>query len=108
MKLLTKANRKSLPALYSTESTELKDKTIRVKFFTPWTNWTWYAVEFDGEDRFFGLVMGQENEWGYFSLRELETTKGRFGLSIERDRHFPPQTVQNLIDRKQIPESVAA
>jgi hypothetical protein len=52
--------------------------------------------------------MGQENEWGYFSLRELETTKGRFGLSIERDRHFPPQTVQNLIDRKQIPESVAA
>jgi len=37
-----------------------------VKFFSPWMNWTWYAVEFDGKDIFFGLVEGFATEWGYF------------------------------------------
>ena len=30
----------------------------QVKFFTPDSNLTWYASEFDGEDIFFGLVSG--------------------------------------------------
>jgi len=94
--LLTKENRKALPALYSTEDVPEEEKVIVVKFFTPWTSWTWYAVEFDGEDLFFGLVDGHEREWGYFSLTELQSVRGPWGLKIERDLHFPPTKVKDL------------
>ena len=61
-----------------------------MKFFTPDSNWTWYASEFDGEDIFFGLVAGFEIELGYFSLSELKEARGPLGLPIERDRFFEP------------------
>ncbi len=61
------------------------------KFFTPDSNWTWYATEFDGEDTFFGLVSGFEEELGYFSLSELQSVTGPLGLHIERDIHWTPK-----------------
>jgi hypothetical protein len=34
-----------------------------VKFFTPWTSWTWSASERDPAERFFfGIVVGHERE----------------------------------------------
>tara|TARA_B100000131_G_scaffold10139_1_gene10685 strand:+ start:3807 stop:4094 length:288 start_codon:yes stop_codon:yes gene_type:complete len=89
MKLLTKELRAKLPPLYSTEKD--KDPTAVVKFFTPDSSWTWYATEFDGEDRFFGLVDGFDKELGYFSLSELASARGPLGLPIERDRWFSPK-----------------
>lgn len=68
MKLLTEEIRKRLPPLYSTEETPLEEKIAQVKFFTPDSSWTWYAVEFDGEDIFWGWVQGIEEEFGTFSL----------------------------------------
>jgi hypothetical protein len=62
----------------------------QVKFFTPDGGWTWYATEFDGDDLFFGLVVGFEMELGYFRLSELKTVRGRLGLPIERDLTFEP------------------
>jgi len=88
MKLLTKQLREALPPLYSNEN-ETDPKAI-AKFFTPDSNWTWYATEFDGEDTFFGLVDGHEKELGYFSLKELESVRGAFGLPVERDQWFNP------------------
>lgn len=88
MKLLTEEIRRRLPKLYSRENDP--DPMVQVKFFTPWTSWTWYAIEFDGEDVFFGLVQGFEEELGYFSLSELEEVRGPGGLTIERDLHFEP------------------
>jgi hypothetical protein len=92
MKLITKAIEKNLPALYSTDGVPVSEKKVAVKFFTPWTNWTWYAFEGerqeDGDILFFGGVEGHEAELGYFSLRELESINGPFGLKIERDRHY--------------------
>jgi len=88
MKLLTKEIKKRLPALGSTANE--KDPMVQVKFFTPDSNWTWYGIEFDSEDIFFGYVKGLENELGTFSLRELKELKGPLGLSIERDRYFKP------------------
>jgi hypothetical protein len=32
-----------LPSLYHSEGN--KDPIVWVKFFTPWSNWTWYATE---------------------------------------------------------------
>ncbi len=89
MKLLTKELRAKLPPLYSTEKD--KDPTAVVKFFTPDSSWTWFATEFDGEDRFFGLVDGFDKELGYFSLSELASARGPLGLPIERDRWFSPK-----------------
>ena len=87
MKLLTVAIKQKLPALGD------GDGTAYAKFFTPWSNWTWYATEFDGEDMFFGLVDGFEKEIGYFSLSELKDVKGPFRLTIERDLHWKPKRV---------------
>ena len=88
VRLLTPELRATLPPLYSQE--KVKDPIVRAKFFTPDSSWTWYALEFDGDDRFFGLAEGHETELGYFTLSELEAGRGPLGLPIERDLHFRP------------------
>jgi hypothetical protein len=88
MKLLTKEALAHLPPLYAQEK-KGEDAIAYVKFFTPDSNWTWYATEYDPEKRlFFGLVVGFETELGYFSLDELENARGPMGLHIERDMHW--------------------
>ncbi|MBI1827316.1 MAG: DUF2958 domain-containing protein [Planctomycetes bacterium] len=98
MKLITNEMRSKLPPLYSTEHED--DPVALVKFFTPWSDWTWYGVEFDGQDLFFGLVVGFESELGYFSLRELESLRGPGGLRIERDLYFEETPVSRLQNKK--------
>ena len=96
--LLTEQLRKKLPKLYECEEQGLNALAL-VKFFTPDSNWTWYASEFDGQDIFFGLVSGLEVELGYFSLSELQSVRGPLGLPIERDLYFVPQTLQDLMEK---------
>lgn len=84
--------------MYSGEELGLMALAL-VKFFTPDSNWTWYASEFDGEDIFFGLVSGFAVELGYFSLSELQAVKGPLGLPIERDLHFKPKTLKELKEK---------
>jgi len=97
MKLLNKELREIIPPLYSTEKDP--DPIVRCKFFTPWSNWTWYVLEFDGEDTFFGYVVGFEAELGYFSLSELESITGPMGLKIERDLYFNPVNLSKIKKR---------
>lgn len=94
MKLITKEIEKKLPKLYSTEQIPTENKQVICKFFTPWSNWTWYVLEGerqpDGDLLFFGYVIaGREKEFGYFSLKELSGIRGMFGLGIERDLYLP-------------------
>ena len=96
MKLLTKEILAKLPPLYTNENKPAGDAIAIVKFFTPDSNWTWYATEYDGEDLFFGLVYGFEKEMGYFSLEELENATGPMGLHIERDIHFTPKPLKEI------------
>lgn len=98
MQLLTKELMENIPKLYETEQTEIENKTIHAKFFTPWSNWTWYVIEFDGENQCFGYVKGLDAEFGYFSLRELESIEGPFGLKVERDIHFQPIKVCDILN----------
>ncbi len=93
--LLDQEAREKLPGLYSNEEKGM-EALAQVKFFTPDSNWTWYASEFDGEDTFFGLVSGMEVELGYFSLKELEEARGPLGLPVERDLFFEPKTLIEL------------
>ena len=74
------------------------DALAQVKFFTPDSSWSWFASEFDGDDIFFGLVDGFELELGYFSLSELQEVRGPWGLPIERDLHFEPKTLRDLME----------
>lgn len=80
----------TLPPLYSQES--VKDPIVHVKWFCPWNQWTWFATEGqeqDGDFILFGYVIGHEREWGYFSLNELQSVTGPFGLKIERESTLP-------------------
>jgi hypothetical protein len=104
MKMMTKAIEKKFEKhrLYSTEKGTWPKEVI-VKYFAPWSNWRWYATEFDGKDLFFGFVEGFEKEWGYFSLSELksiEPSPDTFYLAIERDRHFDNRVIYENGDIK--------
>lgn len=93
--MLTKEIREKLLPLYGGEAQGLAVEA-QVKFFTPDSNWIWYASEFDGENIFFGLVSGHEVELGCFSLSEIQEVRGPRGLPIERDLHFKATTLQEL------------
>lgn len=90
MKLLTKEIKRTLPPLYATQADP--DPMVRVKFFTPDGDFTWYVTEYDGQDTCFGLftASSMETELGYFSLSEISAVRGSLGLSVERDKSFTP------------------
>ena len=89
MKLLTKEIMNSFAKIGRQE--EVKDPIVVAKFFNPTGAGTWYATEYDPVEKiFFGYVsiFGDHcDEWGNFSLEELESFKGPLGLGIERDLH---------------------
>jgi hypothetical protein len=82
---------------------EVKDPIVVAKFFNPSGAGTWYATEYDPEERiFFGYVsiFGDYNdECGSFSLDELEGYRGSFGLGIERDRYFKERPISEVMPK---------
>jgi len=100
MKLLTKELIKKIPPIYTHAESKPENVPVIVKFFTPWSNWTWYVTEGEqeGDDwRFFGYVEGFEKELGYFMLSELAGVTGPAGLKIERDIHFDDRTLADVM-----------
>ena len=94
MQLMTSEIAARLPPLGSQDGLGY-DAVAQVKYFTPDNSWTWYATEYDPEERmFFGLVLGCEQELGYFSLDEIKAARGPLGLPIERDLHFTPKPIR--------------
>lgn len=105
MKLLTKALKEKLRRSRIYSKVDVENPKIIVKFFTPWSNWTWYVIEgqqcSNGGGRgtdylFFGLVEGFETELGYFRLSELESLEGPGGLKVERDLYFGDKTLNDV------------
>jgi hypothetical protein len=91
MKLLTKEIEKNLPPLYSQDGAP--DPVCHAKFFSIVSDWKWYPLEYDPEERmFYGYVHGMENELGEFSLDELEA----MGACIERDTSFVPTPLSEI------------
>ena len=66
-----------VPELYAQEDVPLSQKEVHAAYVMPLrSSWTWYLTEYDKETGdAFGLVLGQEAEWGYFNLHELEELK---------------------------------
>lgn len=95
-RLLNEELRKALPKLREQEGS--KDPIVYAKFFFPASKWTWFVTEGNEQDNdflFFGLVIGFESEWGYFTLRELEEVQVA-GFRIERDLFFEPTSLGML------------
>ena len=95
--LLTQANRRALPALYSQDGLGT-DAIAQVRYFWGGRS-AFYATEFDGENEFFGYMINEygEGSWGYQALSELEANAShrRFGGG-ERDYHFTPCRVSEV------------
>lgn len=78
-----------IPKLYETE--EQLDPIAYVKLFLD--GWTWYITEISIDaDIAFGYVVSPfcSGELGYFSINEIKSIKGTFGLEVERDLYFNP------------------
>lgn len=87
-----------------TSQKHAEDIQVIAKFFNPTGVGNWFATEYDPVDRiFFGYAnLGDPvmAELGTFSLDELESFKGKFGLGIERDLHFKARTLKEVIDAR--------
>jgi len=100
MKLLTKELIEKFPSIGANDNKKIEEIEIIAKFFDPTGVFIWYPTEFDGEDIFFGFVRGLFNEFGSFSLGELEHLKGSYGLGIERDLNFGKHTLAEVIEKR--------
>lgn len=82
MQLIT--DDEQFPKLYATEEVKIDDKVLRARFYELNSGWEWYLTEYDPNEKIaFGFVKGFENEWGYFSLLEMQQIS-----SIKRDTSF--------------------
>lgn len=92
-KLITKDILKRLPALYANDGKKAEEVKVPLKLFNPVGIGTWYITEYDpAEDLGFGWCDLGTPELGYVSVAELRSVKLRFGLKIERDAHWDPNT----------------
>lgn len=100
MKLITKELEERFKEIGN--QSKVKNPLIIAKFFDPVGSGTWYATEYDPRDKIcYGYVTGLfTDEWGSFSIDELESIQRPFGLGIERDIHFKEKTFDEQIPRK--------
>lgn len=85
------------------DQSDLEDPVVIAKFFNPCGAGTWYATEYDPKAKvFFGYVsiFGDWNdEWGSFSLEELEAYRGPLGLGVERDLFFDEKPFSQVVTK---------
>lgn len=83
-----------LPPLHG--SAEHPNSIGRVKFYTSWAGWAWYASEYDPERQLcYGIVCGLRREYGYFSVAELEQFRGPYEFRVKRDAHWSPRPLKD-------------
>jgi len=97
MKLITKELIKRFEEVG--DQFEESNPVFVAKFFNPVGSATWYASNYDPETNICrGYVTGMfEDEWGYFSITEMESVRLPFGLGIERDIHFKETKANEII-----------
>lgn len=104
MKLLTKELLRRFEQVGRQEDSS--NPLVIAKFFNPCGAGTWYATEYDPESReFFGYVsiFGDWNdEWGSFSLADLESYRSQFGLGIERDLYFDEKRISEVVPKAKL------
>ena len=89
MELIPQEIKNKIPKLYETE--EQNAPIAYIKVFLE--NWTWFITEISIDKNIcFGYVISPfcSGELGYFSLEEIKSIKGSFGIGVERDLSFKP------------------
>ena len=101
MTLLTNKMKEEISKNYPLYSQDGKQESAIcvAKFFIG--NYTWYITEGnyeDGDFIMFGIFAnGDEHEYGYVSLKEMESVNVK-GFEIERDLHFDRQPLKEIKD----------
>jgi hypothetical protein len=84
--LIDKDLEEILPKLYEQEN--LQRKTFYARFYL--NDWEWLVMEYSPLQKLcFGLVDGYEEEYGYFTLDELDS------LGAKRDYLFKPINIKD-------------
>ncbi len=92
MNLINEKNRERLRQIGSQENTI--DHIVVVKIFNPCGSGSWFVTELHEDDIAFGYVKLLENEWGYFSIKELEDLRcPPLNLPLEVDKYCGERTI---------------
>lgn len=88
------------------DQSEIDNPIVIAKFFDPVGSASWYATYYNPETNICsGYVTGLAfDEWGAFSIDELESVKRPLGLSIERDLHFEETRFDDLNKKHRLQE----
>lgn len=95
-----------VPKLGSNEDKPASEVKVPLKFFNPVGGATWWVTEADWTAGImFGYVdlgppFSDDAELGYINLEELIETKLRFGMKVERDIHWDPNTTLKQVMEK--------
>lgn len=86
------------PAMGSATRTDpMEDWIAQARFIDAQTRISWYLIEFDGQDRFFGLMVGKHAVAGEFALSELESIQGKDDpQAVRLDTEFQPMSLLEL------------
>lgn len=87
-----------LPRLYEAEHIHQVDKIVHLHFTIDQCHW--WAIEWDGQDTFFGFVLlygcSQYAEFGYFHLSELQEIKVVGLYEVLNDPYWTPQAMKDI------------
>ena len=79
----------------------ITDEKVVVKLFNPSGSATWWIYSIDDNGDCFGVaqLFGRDTrEYGYFNINEIKAIKcPPFGLPIERDMYYTPETFGELL-----------
>lgn len=99
-KLLTAEIAQRLPK--HDDVVSLDHAVVQCKFFVPGTLHRWYVLTGeptkDGNWNFLGYATCDSDggEFGGFTLSELESIEGPFGVRVERDLYFEPVPISSV------------
>ena len=100
MKLMTKELEKRFATVGRQK--DVADPIVIARFFHLNSRGTWFATEYDPNNRtFYGygsINSDHYQEWGYFTLDELESFVDRNPLWIARDESFQEHPVSKVED----------
>ena len=87
-----------LPGLYETEHILQDEKIVHLHFTIDQCHW--WAIEWDGQDTFFGFVLlygwSQYAEFGFFQLSKLREVKVVGIYEVINDPFWTPQAVKDI------------
>ena len=84
----------TIPPLYAQER-KGENAIVHLHIHSHVSGWHWYATEYSPEEQiFFGYVTGFENEYGYFSRKELEDLPPGY---VSLDLDFKPTRLKDLL-----------